>query len=59
MIQFRQPDQNFGWNIALTKLVIAVYLLRTIQILRKLPLFQIAVFPQIAYTLIQAITSKI
>ena len=45
MVERREPDQHLGRYIALSKLIVAVDLLRAVQIQRKLFLLQIMIFP--------------
>ena len=59
LIEIRQPNENIRGDIPLSQLVVAVYLLRTVQIFGELPLLQIPVLPQIPYALVHAITSGI
>lgn len=44
-VQFGKLDQNIGGDIPLTQLVVAVYLLRAVEILGQMPLLPVPVFP--------------
>ena len=52
MVEVRKADQNLRGDVPLTHLIVAVNALRTVEIFRQLPLFQVVIFPQVPDSLI-------
>lgn len=59
MIKIGQPDKNIRGNIPLAELVVAVNLLRTVEIFGELALLQIVVLTKVPYPMVHEITSAI